>query len=354
MSMRLRHNFPIIKTKRYDAFMHNINTALLFHSNDKARFRLHLVTLLDKHGWSVVHQAFPGVSRASVYRWRKQYLDSGKKLTSLIPKSTKPHKVKEMLVPADILGFIKHLRQTHPYLSKYKIKPLLDEYCREKGLKTRSVSWIGKLLSRYQLFFGTRKPTRRKRRKLRYGKRVYRSPNVSKLGLGYLQLDGVIIYYQGTRYCFLSALELKTRQAWAKRVPTISSYHAKQFLLKIINQINYPIHTVHTDNGSEFSGLFEQTIKQLKLTKLFSPPKTPKVNSFIERFNRTLQEEFVNYELDTALVSTSLFDKKLNRWLYWYNYKRPHHGLNLKTPQQQLMLELAKLKHKNQSVKSAK
>ena len=123
--------------------MTTINTALLFDSNDKAQLKLHVITLLEKTDWKTVNLAFPGVSRASAFRWRKQYLDSGKKLSSLIPKSTKPHRVRQMIIPIETMSFIKALRKQYPKLSKYKIKPFLDVFCQERGLETRSASWIG-------------------------------------------------------------------------------------------------------------------------------------------------------------------------------------------------------------------
>lgn len=150
--MRIRHNFPIIKTKRYDSFMTNINTALLFDSNDKAKLKLHVIELLEKSGWKTVKLAFPGISRATAFRWKKRYLDSNQRLSSLISKSTKPIKVRQMLTPFKIMGFIKELRKKYPKFSKYKIKPFLDIFCEEQGLEKMSVSWIGKLIKKHKYF----------------------------------------------------------------------------------------------------------------------------------------------------------------------------------------------------------
>ena len=336
--MRLRHNFPIIKTKRYDEFMTTINTALLFDSNDKAKLKLHVITLLEKTDWKTVNLAFPGVSRASAFRWRKQYLDSGKKLSSLIPKSTKPHRVRQMIIPIETMSFIKALRKQYPKLSKYKIKPFLDAFCQERGLKTRSASWIGKLIRKHKYFFNESKPIRKKRRASQYNKqRVRYCPRQKDIKLGYLQLDGIRVDFEGRTYYFLSAIELKTRQAWAKRVGSLSSRNAKVFLENIINQVNYNIHTVQTDNGSEFHKEFDQAIKQLKITHLWSYPHKPKTNGYVERFNGTVQTEFINYEIDTATYNLNQFDQKLNQWLDYYNTTRPHQSLGYMTPQQYLV-----------------
>jgi len=335
--MRIRHNFPIIKTEQYDWFMTTINTALCFDSNDKAKLKLHVIELLDKKGWEVVRIAFPGVSRASAFRWKKRYMESGKRLTSLLPDSTRPKRVREMFVPEKILGFIKHLRRKYPRLSKYKIKVFLDIFCEEQRLPKYSVSLIGKVINRYSFFFNTRKSVRRKR-KYKQVTRVKYCPKQKDIKLGYLQLDGIKVYFESSNYYFLTAIELKLRQSWAKRVGSLSSLNAKVFLEEIIQEIPYKMHTIQTDNGSEFKGYFDKAIEGMKdINHVWSYPKSPKTNGYVERFNWTVQDEFINYEIDVARYDLKQFDTKLKQWVNYYNTVRPHQSLNYMTPQQYLV-----------------
>jgi transposase InsO family protein len=155
--------------------------------------------------------------------------------------------------------------------------------------------------------------------------------------LGYLQLDGVKVCWNGETCYFLSALEVKTRRAWVVRCPRINSLHAKRLLETVLGQVSYTIHTIHTDNGSEFKAYFDQAVQDLKLTHLWSPPRTPKVHAHMERFNKTLQEEFVDYHIDDAFIDPELFNQKLTQWLVYYNTIRPHHSLGLLTPHQYLV-----------------
>jgi len=336
--MRLRHNFPIIKAERYDMFMTTINTALCFDSNNKAKLKLRVIELFEQSGWAAVVIVFPGISRRSVYRWRKRYLAADKRLTSLIPQSTRPHHTREMRIPAKVLKFIKQLRLKYPRLSKYKIKSFLDLFCEDNQLPQYSASWIGKVINRHSFFFKTRHPVRRKRRTQKVN-RVKYCPRQKEIRLGYLQLDGIQVVFAGRSYKFISCIELKSRQAWAKRVKSLSSKQAKLFLEEILKEINYPIHTIQTDNGSEFKGKFDQAINQLKDTvHLFSYPRRPKTNGYVERFNWTIQDEFINYEIDLAENYPHEFDLKLEEWLEFYNNKRPHQSLGYKTPQQALQL----------------
>lgn len=334
---RVRYILPKLSKSGYGVLMHTLETALGFGASQKAKFRLHCIEFLSKYGWDKFHDAFPQVSRATVFRWQRRFRKSGKRLNSLLPQSTKPHHTQQMRVSAAVLGFMKAMRSQHPHFSKYKLKPFVDAFCQNQGLPTYSVSWIGKVLARYQLFFEVRQPVRKRRRQARSGYTIKRTPNPDRVALGYLQLDGVKVYWAGERILFLTALELKTRSAWVRIVPSLSSYHAKTFLEQILSEIKYPLHAIHTDNGSEFKAVFDQAVAALGLTHLWSPPRTPKVHSHIERFNGVIQEEFIDYHLDTAVTNPKLFQNQLSQWLNWYNTQRPHHSLNLKTPQQYLI-----------------
>lgn len=334
---RIRYRVPKYSWSVYRTLMRTLETALGFGASERAKFRLHCLKLLDKYGWEGIHDAFPHMSRATVYRWRKQFLDSGKRLNALVPKSTRPKKTRAMAVPAEILSFLRAMREQHPHLSKYKLKVFLDEWCGAKGFPVSSVSWIGKVISRYQLFFRLRIPVRRRRKRSRSGYTIRKTPNPDTVRLGYLQLDGVTLYWLGKKLVFLTALELKTRKAWVRLVPTANSLHAKTFLLSILSELVFPLHTIHTDNGSEFHALFDQIVRELDLTHLWSPPRAPKVHSHIERFNGVFQDEFVNYHLDTAIADPQQFQQDLKTWLTWYNTQRPHHALNLMSPNQYLL-----------------
>ena len=330
--MRLRWILPIWKHKAYLRFMKTINNALGFADSDIAQFRLRCLQILEAQGFGGVRLAFPEVSRRSVFRWQRSYRHSGKRLMSLIPLSTRPHTLRQMVIPKEVLSFLKAMREQHPKLSKYKLKVFLDAFCREKDLKLHSVSWIGKVIKRHAFFFNTRRPVKQSRKYSTQKIRVWRCPKQEKIRLGYLQADGLRVVWSGQTLYFLCAVELKSRQAWAKRVPSLSSLQAKLFLEEILNRVTYPIHTVQTDNGSEFACYFEQALKQISLKHLWSLPKSPKVNGYIERFNGIIQEEFIDYHVDVGVIDKPRFDRLLKEWLVYYNTQRPHHGLKLKTP----------------------
>ncbi|OHD87663.1 MAG: hypothetical protein A3J39_06510 [Sulfuricurvum sp. RIFCSPHIGHO2_12_FULL_44_8] len=334
---RIQYRLPKFSRSTYGTLMHTLETALGFGASEKAQFRLHCIEFLVNRRWQAFHEAFPHISRATVFRWKQRFGASGRRLNTLVPCSTRPHRTRQMVLPPPVLGFLKAMREQHPHLSKYKLKSFVDAWCREQGHPSHSISWIGKVLKRHQLFFGQRQRVYKRRRQSRHGYTIRRTPNPNTVALGYLQLDGVKVYWSGEKVVFLTALELKTRTAWVRVVPTVSSVHAKHFLQDILDAIPYAIHTIHTDNGSEFHALFDKAVADLGLTHLWSPPRSPKIHSHIERFNGVLQEEFVDYHIDMAVIEPLVFQSKLTAWLLWYNTMRPHHGLQLMTPSQYLL-----------------
>ncbi len=69
----------------------------------------------------------------------------------------------------------------------------------------------------------------------------------------------------------------------------------------------------------------------------YTYPKSPKMNAHVERFNRTVQEEFVDYHEELLFTDMDLLNRKLADWMVFYDTQRPHQRLRLKTPVQFLV-----------------
>jgi hypothetical protein len=53
----------------------------------------------------------------------------------------------------------------------------------------------------------------------------------------------------------------------------------------------------------------------------------PRTNGFVERFNRTVLDEFFRETFrDKFYSSVEELQKDLDQWLHLYNYERPHRG----------------------------
>lgn len=55
--------------------------------------------------------------------------------------------------------------------------------------------------------------------------------------------------------------------------------------------------------------------------------KSRKMNAYVERFNRTAQEEFIMYYRSLLRDNIERCNEDLTEWLQWYNEERPHEAL---------------------------
>lgn len=323
------YRLPKFSPSVYRGLMNTINTLLGFDSSDKAKFRFHVLSVFYGSGWSGVKLAFPKLTRPTLYRWKKTYEDSFKRLNSLIPKSTRPDNTRTMMTPLPIILLIKSLREKYPRLGKAKIKTFIDEFCSVSKINPISISTIGKVIKRHNMFYRIKHKGRKTN--ISPKNRVKLCPSAKDVIPGYVQLDGVKFYYLQKYYYFLTAVDIVTKQAWVKLVPTPASIYTASFLKEVVSYSHYKIHTIQTDNGSEFAKYFEKAVKEAGLLHLFSYPRHPKTNGFVERFNWTVQDEFL-FSYEDLLLYPEDFQKELTLWLSWYNQKRPHQSLNYMTP----------------------
>ena len=107
---------------------------------------------------------------------------------------------------------------------------------------------------------------------------------------------------------------------------------AAQLLERLTQAFSVPIRHVLTDNGSEFQSRFAETLARCGIVHWHTYPNCPKMNAYAERFNRTLQEDFVEGDEDLLRTDRPRFNRRLRQYLGWYNRERPHHSLGLRTP----------------------
>jgi len=244
-----------------------------------------------------------------------------------------------------VLSEIKRQRWEHPNLGKDKLYPILQRFCKAKNLKCPKSQTIGRIikdLGGLRLYpqkvshFGKSRPiTRRK---------VLRKPkDLKALYPGHVvALDTVEKIIYGSRRYIITFEDIYTRFGFAWSTTSHASKAAKEFFELCLKIFPFPITFVLTDNGSEFAKHFAQELKKLHLTHYHTYPKTPKMNAHCERFNRTIQDEFVDYHIG-ELMDTVVFNRKLIDWLVWYNTERPHYAFGNKLSPVEFMLTLKPL-----------
>jgi len=123
-----------------------------FDGSAVAAQRMKIISFYEQYGEKATIEAF-GTDRKVINRWRKRLRDMGGKLIALVPLSTRPKRVRKSTIPIEIIEFIKAVRRERPRLGKEKIKPLLDGYCIQRGMKSISESTVGNIIKRYHLCF---------------------------------------------------------------------------------------------------------------------------------------------------------------------------------------------------------
>ncbi|KAA5797666.1 transposase, partial [Klebsiella pneumoniae] len=72
---------------------------------------------------------------------------------------------------------------------------------------------------------------------------------------------------------------------------------------------------------------------------IWTYPYTPKMNATCERFNRTLREQFIEFNELLLFEVLNLFNQRMAEYLVLYNSKRPHKSLELMTPVDYILRE---------------
>jgi putative transposase len=146
-----------------------------------------------------------------------------------------------------------------------------------------------------------------------------------------VQMDTVAIFTDGLKRYMFTAIDVTTRFAFAYTYKSESSANGRDFLKKFTTVAPFPVSRIQTDNGSEFLKYFARSCEDNDLVHYFNYPRHPQSNGHLERFNRTVQEQFVDWHTD-ALDEPEPFNRLLMNYLIWYNTERPHRGIGKLPP----------------------
>lgn len=124
-------------------------------------------------------------------------------------------------------------------------------------------------------------------------------------------------------------IDVYSRWCYARAVKRINTRISIEFLRRAQAAASFKFNCIQSDWGSEFSQHFSERIKALHR---HSRVRKPNDNSYLERFNRTLQEEC----LRNLPNDVRIFNITLPAYLDYYNEKRLHMGINFQTPNQLL------------------
>ncbi len=299
----------------------------------KNRYRLILAKRINHYPVKDLERLL-GKNRSTIWRWEQRLNEKG--LSGLVNQSRRPYHH-----PEEYSRQVKEL--IYEIRKKYQIGP---DKIRLKLIKyydiTLSVSGIAKELKRSGLI--KNKSKKRKNSCSCFKKQIYLPGDV-------IQADVKFVFKSRSSQLFqFSAIDLATCLANSSIVESAGNYEAINFL-KITN-LFYPfaIKYIQTDNASYFTNYytgyqksadpqkprihpFDLECDKLNIEHLLIDKGKPQQNGKVERFHRTIDDEFYNrYRFKNKDHLLSCFKE----YLYYYNHEREHLSLNGLTPLEKL------------------
>jgi putative transposase len=324
----------------YSRFMQYVQDILNHPKRKEIEKRLEIIKFFDEFGAVATQRAFKK-SRSTIYLWKQKLAETGGKLSALAPGNKTPLRKRKRLVHPLIEDFILKYRLAHPGADKTTITPTLTTACQQAGVKPVSESTVGRIIHDLKdrgriskslkmihkgdtgkLYFNERNPAKKKQRRKGF------TPN--KPG-DLVQMDTVSIFANGLKRYLFTAIDVQTRMAFAYAYKADSSASGQDFLRKFVKVTPFVTTRIQTDNGGEFAQLFDRDCRENDLVHFFNYPRHPQSNACVERFNRTVQEQFANWHID-ELEELDTFNRNLMEYLIWYNTERPHRSIGKLPP----------------------
>ena len=274
-----------------------------------------------------------GVSRATVYRWRKMYDGT---ISSLAERSRRPHSHPNQHTSEE-LKLISDMRRrnTAAGLVVFWAKLRLRGY-------ERTISSLWRVLRRLSL-----QPVKQPNPKYvpkPYEKMLYPGQRV-QVDVKVVPKSCIVPNADGLQEKFYqyTAIDEYSRFRFIMAFKEQSTYSSVQFLNTLIKAFPFTIECVQTDNGSEFIksfderkkgkfSLFEARLKELGIRHKLIRPFTPRHNGKVERSHRKDNEYFYATH---KFYSFDDFSKQLAAHLNHYN-SFPMRPLAWKSPKQYL------------------
>lgn len=324
----MRQIYPIRGAQR----LYNDTVRWHHMASARAKKRLAIIAFWEKHGTEATIDAY-GVSRRTLYRWKAMLGRAKGHVDGLNEKSTAPKRRRRRIYPPGFLESVIELRRAHDKTGKKKLASLLGV----------SESYAGRCLldlrTRGLLPDGTRLSLHARTGRL-VALRAKRRPRIRRKQKRGLEVDTVVRFVDGIKRYVYTAIDVERKFAFAAGYTSHSSASAADFLRKLKHVAPFDITEVQTDNGSEFAALFEDACKSSGITHFHTYPRSPKMNAHVERFNRTLSEDFIRHNRAALRDDLSRFNELLIDWLLWYNTERPHQSLGMLSPLRYIVRDL--------------
>lgn len=287
--------------------------------------RYQAVLAVIRDGVSIVQVAHRfDVSRQAVHRWLRWYEDQG--LAGLVDRSHRPPRCAHQMDPA-VEVWVLEARRRNP---DWGPRRLAHEASRAGLEPLPSRSGIYRALKRAQLI----DPEARRRRDRRF-KRWERG---GAMELWQMDVVGGVLLEGGREAKILTGIDDHSRfVVCAGLMLRATSRAVCAHFAEALRRHGVP-QEILTDNGKVFTGrfgpkdtevLFDRICRENGIDHLLTAPRRPTTTGKIERFHRSLRQEFLTGRVFADLATAQA---ELDRWVDSFNTQRPHSALGMATP----------------------
>jgi transposase InsO family protein len=264
------------------------------------------------------------VSRQAIHRWLRWYEDQG--LPGLADRSHRPPRCAHQMPPA-VEVWVLEARRRSP---EWGPRRLVHEAVRAGVDPAPSRSGVYRALKRAELI----EPGGRRRR----DRRFRRWERGGAMELWQIDVVGGVVLADGRDCKILTGIDDHSRFVVCAGVMARATSRAVcAHFAQALRRHGVP-QEVLTDNGKVFTGrfgikdvevLFDRICRENGIDHLLTAPRRPTTTGKIERFHRTLREEFLLGRVFEDLPSAQA---ELDRWVVSYNTERPHSAVQMATP----------------------
>lgn len=285
-----------------------------------------------------------GMDRTSFYEWRRRFQTHGFEGLKDLPPIHKSH---PQTTPPETVEKIKALALEHPAYGCNRIEAMLalegirvssitiQKILNENGLGTRYDRWLAlearhaeraiELSAEQVAFLEKQNPCFRERHVESSAPGELLSADTffvgTLKGVGKVYLHAVVDTYGSYAFGFLHV----------SKQPEAAVAVLHNDVLPFYRKLDLPVKAVLTDNGREFCGSenhpYELYLDLNGIEHRRTKVRSPKTNGFVERFNRTVLDEFFRVKMrETFYETVEALQADLDDWLVHYNTERPHLG----------------------------
>jgi transposase InsO family protein len=298
--------------------------AELLDLSARARLRLEWLIFYETVGAqnATATARYFGISRETFYYWRRRF--GMARLRGLEDEPSTPKTTRSWRPDPVVLERMLALRRRYPAWGKETLAAVYWTWYGEKV----SPWQFQRMISQFRMQRSrARRPGNRRRDRTAKQRISYA---VRRNARQLWQLDTVVLAIGRHRRYVVTAVEHATKLGYAYAYERATSRAATDFLSRLAWFTGRPTRVVLTDNGSEFAGRFDAACKRHTMVRYYSRPRRPTDNPECERFNQTLQREWL--EAGNEAIDVTELNRTLAEWVATYNRVRPHHALGLRTP----------------------